>query len=100
MSNLSVPVDPYPPVSPVREAAASAPEGYGSLPAAAEPRPVPGRGIKPLVSLRAHKRLALSVMLLVALVGLPVAWVKGKAVYQSTAVLHVSPRFLSNLQQD
>ena len=39
-------------------------------------------------------------MLFIALVGLPVAWIKGAAVYQSTAVLHVSPRFLSNLQQD
>jgi polysaccharide biosynthesis transport protein len=100
MSNLSVPVNPYPPVSPVPEAAASAHEDYVSLPAPAEPRSVPGRGIKPLVSLRAHRRLALSVMLLVALVGLPVAWIKGQAIYQSTAVLHVSPRFLSNLQQD
>lgn len=59
-----------------------------------------GKAFAPLASLRAHKRVGMIVALLIALLGLPVAYVKGTARYGATAVVHVSPRFLRNLQQD
>lgn len=65
-----------------------------------EPRPVPGRGIKPLASLRAHFRLAVVTGTLVVLFGIPVAWIKGKSEWTTTATLRVSPRFARNLESD
>ena len=61
---------------------------------------LPGRGIKPLVSLVAHPRLALAVFLLVLLAGLPVVFIKGKATYATTATVQVAPRYMKNLRDD
>ena len=41
---------------------------------------LPGRGIKPLLSLRKHYRVSLFIFVLVVLIGLPVAWIKGQSV--------------------
>jgi polysaccharide biosynthesis transport protein len=65
-----------------------------------EALPLPGRGIKPLVSLRAHPRMALLASVLVILAGLPWAWVKGKPSYMSEAVFQVAPRYMKNLRED
>lgn len=62
--------------------------------------PAPGRGINPIVSLKAHKLLALIVAGMVMIVGAPIAWVMGKASYYTEAVVRVSPRFLKNLNED
>ena len=61
---------------------------------------VPGRSINPLASLFNHRMLALAIALLLLGVGLPFAWLKGSPSYQATAVVHVSPRFLKNLEGD
>ena len=71
-----------------------------SSPSPHAPPPGLGKVIKPLVSIRAHRRLALGVMAAVALAGLPLAWLKGKPQYAAEAVIHVSPRFVKNLQED
>ena len=55
-------------------------------------------GIHPGRSLRRHRLLAVSIALSTILLGLPFAWVKGRAKYSATAVVFVSPRFLANLQ--
>lgn len=59
-----------------------------------------GRGIKPLVSLLAHPRLALAVFFVVLLLGVPVVFLKGKPVYSASATVQVAPRYMKNLRDD
>ena len=66
----------------------------------AESRPAAGRGIHLLGSLRAHLRLAVAIAGIVFLLGIPLAWVKGKAEWTASATLRVSPRFAKNLETD
>jgi succinoglycan biosynthesis transport protein ExoP len=61
---------------------------------------LPGRGIKPLVSLRAHPRLALWVFIAVFLVGLPFVFIKGTKLYWTSATVHVAPRYMKTLRDD
>jgi polysaccharide biosynthesis transport protein len=61
---------------------------------------LPGRGIQPLTSLLKHGKLALTVFVLVFLLGIPVAWKKGQPFYQTEATIQVSPRFMRNLKED
>lgn len=61
---------------------------------------LPGRGIKPLLSLRKHYRISIIVWLLVVLAGLPVAWIKGKNYYYTEAVFQVSPNYMKTLSSD
>lgn len=68
--------------------------------AAFDPATLPGRGIKPLVSLRAHPRLALVVFLVVLLAGIPVVFLKGKPSYSAAATVQVAPRYMKNLRDD
>ena len=39
-------------------------------------------------------------MAVIAAAGLPFAWIKGKPLYYTEAVIFISPRFLKNLQDD
>lgn len=68
--------------------------------AAARTADLPGRGVKPVVSLFAHPRLALAAFLLVLLVGMPLVWIQGKAMYATTATVQVAPRYMKNLRDD
>lgn len=52
----------------------------------------------PLVSLRKHLRLALSIMLAVLVLGIAAVWNKGKPVYSVTATINVSQHFISILK--
>jgi len=61
---------------------------------------LPGRGIKPLTSLLAHRGLALAAALLVLAVGAPLAWKKGEPRYQAEAAMQVAPRYMRNLKED
>ena len=61
---------------------------------------LPGRGIKPLVSLMAHRRLALLVFALVVLAGFPISFLKGKPQYSATAMIQVAPRYMKNLRDE
>ena len=61
---------------------------------------LPGRGIKPLVSLRAHSRIALLVFFLTVLAGIPVVFNKGQVFYSTTALVQVAPRYMKNLRDD
>lgn len=61
---------------------------------------LPGRGIKPLVSLIAHPRLAVAVFLLVLLAGIPVVFIKGKTLYAATATVQVAPSYMKNMRDD
>lgn len=61
-------------------------------------QPIPG--INPLLSLKRHYRLGLAVACMVFLIGLPVAWIKGKSFYIAEAVFQVSPMFMKNLKSD
>ena len=61
---------------------------------------LPGRGIKPLVSLLDHPRLAMTVSLVVLVLGAPVAWLKGAPQYAVEAVVQVAPRYMKNLAED
>ncbi len=56
--------------------------------------------LHPVRSILAHKFLAASILIVMVGLGLPVAWLKGKAYYAAEAVIFVSPRFLKNLQDD
>lgn len=60
----------------------------------------PGRPIKPLISIKKHRKITFAVIMVMICLGLPVAWFKGAAQYASSAVIHVSPRFLKNLEGD
>lgn len=66
----------------------------------AEATALPGRGIKPLVSLRAHTRLALIVFFVTLLAGIPFVFVKGQVYYSATAVVQVAPRYMKNVRDD
>jgi Mrp family chromosome partitioning ATPase len=54
---------------------------------------------KPLVSLYRHKGLAILLFFLVSLAGLPIAWIKGKPAYETSATVLVSPKFTPNLEE-
>ncbi|MDZ4799401.1 MAG: hypothetical protein SGI92_14655 [Bryobacteraceae bacterium] len=56
--------------------------------------------VNPLHSVLRHRYLALGLLFVVTAIGLPVAWLRGKPVYYTEAVVFVSPRFLKNLQDD
>lgn len=55
---------------------------------------------KPLVSLKKHRWLALFIIVAVTAIGLPIAFILGKTVYTTTAVVMVSPRFVQNLDTE
>ena len=61
---------------------------------------LPGRGIKPLVSFRAHPRAALFAFLLTLLAGIPLAFIKGEVFYSTVAVVQVAPRYMKTLRDD
>jgi succinoglycan biosynthesis transport protein ExoP len=61
---------------------------------------LPGRGIKPVASLLAHRWLAGLAALLVLIVGVPVALKKGEPRYLSEAAIQVAPRYMRNLKED
>ena len=61
---------------------------------------LPGRGLKPLTSLLAHRWLALAALLLVLAAGIPFAWKKGEPHYVAEASIQVAPRYMRNLRED
>lgn len=61
---------------------------------------LPGRGVKPLLSLRKHYRLSIIIWLLVMVIGTPVAWIKGQSYYRAESVFQVSPNYMKNLSAD
>ena len=61
---------------------------------------LPGVGIKPGLSLKRHPRAAWAVALLVLLVGLPFAWIRGASFFNSEAVFQVAPSYMKNLEAD
>lgn len=61
---------------------------------------LPGRGIKPLVSLKAHPKWVLGVFFAVFLAGLPIVFLKGKPNFMATALIQVSPTYMKNLRDD
>lgn len=61
---------------------------------------LPGRGIKPLLSLRKHYKLSALVFLLVLLVAFPVVWIKGKSYYSAESVFLVAPNYMKNMAAD
>jgi Mrp family chromosome partitioning ATPase/uncharacterized protein involved in exopolysaccharide biosynthesis len=65
-----------------------------------EELPLPGRGIKPLASLLAHRKLALGTFLVVLIVGAPIAWKKGVSHYVAESTIQVAPRYMRNLKED
>ena len=61
---------------------------------------LPGRGIKPLRSLRTHYRVSAFIWLLVLLAGMPVVWIKGQSYYGVESVFQVSPNYMKTLSTD
>ena len=61
---------------------------------------LPGRGIKPLVSFRAHTRVALIVFIFTLLAGIPLAFIKGEVFFSTVAVVQVAPRYMKTLRDD
>ncbi len=59
-----------------------------------------GSRINPIASIKKHPILILSVFVLIIVLGSPLAWIKGKSTYSTSAVIFVSPKFLANLQDD
>lgn len=57
----------------------------------------PGKALMPLLSLRRHWLKSLIVFLVIAGLGLPVAWKKGTASYYGEAVIQVNFRYAPNL---
>lgn len=69
-------------------------------PAARPPLP-PSGAFMPLVSLRDHRRLALILMIVVVVIGAPLAWYKSRVyTYEVFAAIYVAPRFAKVLQSD
>jgi hypothetical protein len=67
-------------------------------PEAPETVTAPPLRLSPIASLKRHRVQALIVFCLVLLLGIPVVWIKGRAKYQATAVIYVSPRFQATLE--
>ena len=61
---------------------------------------LPGRGIKPLVSFRAHGKVALIAFFLTLIAGIPAAFIKGEVFYSTVAVVQVAPRYMKTLRDD
>ncbi|MCF8154924.1 MAG: hypothetical protein K9K35_02875 [Rhodoferax sp.] len=61
---------------------------------------LPGRGIKPILSLRKHYRISALIWLIVVLAGLPVAWIKGQSYYAAESVFQVAPNYMKTLSTD
>lgn len=59
-----------------------------------------GIGIKPLVSLRQHPKLAVISFVVVLMVSLPIVWKKGAPSYSTEAVVQVAPRYMKTLKDD
>lgn len=53
----------------------------------------------PLVSLRKRKWIAIMIFALVVIVGMPLAWMKGKAAYSATATIYVAPHFVGIMKE-
>lgn len=56
-------------------------------------------GVKPLLSLRNHPKMAMGIALTIIILGLPVAWVKGKASYWAVAGIQIFPTYVANLRE-
>ena len=61
---------------------------------------LPGRGIRPLLSLRKYYRISALIWLVVMLAGIPVAWIKGQSYYGVESVFQVSPNYMKILATD
>ena len=61
---------------------------------------LPGVGIKPGLSLKRHPRAVWVVALLVLIVGLPFAWIRGASFYNTEATFQVAPSYMKNLEAD
>jgi succinoglycan biosynthesis transport protein ExoP len=67
----------------------------------AEGQKLPSRGIHPLRSLLAHRRLAAAIAgFIIFILGPPVVYLKGRHYFTAVAAVYVSPRFEKNLEQD
>jgi succinoglycan biosynthesis transport protein ExoP len=75
-------------------------DATGRRAAAAAAAAASGRRITPLASIKAHKSLALAVMVGVFLVGAPILWYLTRPLYYTEAAIRVSPRFVKNLNED
>lgn len=58
------------------------------------------RGLDLPGSLARYPGLSLGVAAVVLMLGLPMAWMMGRPVYDATGTLHVAPRFMKNLDED
>lgn len=71
-----------------------------NAPAPLEQPNVPTGTFMPVASIRRHWRVGLMVMLVTAVLGLGLVWLKGNQyVYSVTATLYVAPRFVNILQE-
>lgn len=61
---------------------------------------LPSLGIKPLVSLIRHWKLALIIFFIAITAGIPVILVKGVPKYMATATLQIAPRYMKNIKED
>jgi len=59
-----------------------------------------GRSIEPMRSVVRHWKLAAIVVLSVIILGVPFAWMKGKAKWRAEGAMFISPRFIRNLDGD
>ncbi len=70
--------------------------GPPSVPTEEAPR---RRGVKPLLSLKNHPKMATSTALAIILVGLPFAWIMGTAEYWAVAGVQIFPTYVANLRE-
>jgi Mrp family chromosome partitioning ATPase/capsular polysaccharide biosynthesis protein len=62
--------------------------------------PLPGIGIKPLLSLKRHYKVSVVVFFMIVVFGFPVVWNKGISIYSAEAIFQVAPRYMKNLETD
>jgi polysaccharide biosynthesis transport protein len=55
--------------------------------------------LMPLVSLRKHYKIGLTVFIAIVLLAIPLAWFKGKSYFSATAVIYVAPRAANILNE-
>jgi len=67
---------------------------------APRPKTTPGRALDPLGSWRRHWLKMVAIAAAVVGLGVPVAWVKGRATFYAEAAVRVSPTYVENLQDE
>lgn len=62
--------------------------------------PISTPGMNPIASIFTHPKMVVAIALVIIVIGVPFAWVKGTASYTASALVQISPRYMKNMRDD